>query len=129
MNGNDKSPFSNAGGHPSDGYIDDPDVVEAPEGASSLNESTISAVETGADICPRPSGIVRARTGRGATHCHDQSRDHPSDGYIDDPDACEVSPQPEPDEPSEHDDEDGPLRRDGLTRSSSRSRRRAKPLA
>jgi hypothetical protein len=28
MNGKDKSPFDHTGGHPSDGYIDDPDVVE-----------------------------------------------------------------------------------------------------
>jgi hypothetical protein len=56
-------------------------------------------------------GLLK-RPGCGAAPGHGQNHDHPSDGYIDDPDVSEVAPQADSDDPqSEHDDEDARLGR------------------
>jgi hypothetical protein len=50
-------------------------------------------------------GLLK-RPGCGAAPGHGQNHDHPSDGYIDDPDVSEVPPQADSDDPqSERDDE------------------------
>lgn len=43
-------------------------------------------------------GLLK-RPGPSAAHGHDQNRDHPSDGSIDDADVCEVPPQADSEDP------------------------------